>query len=157
MPLHVLPTTAAFVKLHVMRHLTFTATSDAAAPTGWAGTGVGTVTVERTAGDRLVYREQGTFTPAVPGRRPTAFANVYRWTVAPDRLRLAHLRLGPRRPVVLFDLVPDGDAALVSAEPHPCGGDRYAARLAWSADAVELVWTVTGPAKAERIVYAYRR
>ena len=84
------------------------------------------------------------------------FTNDYRWTRTPAGLHLAHLRFGPDRPVELFDLVRSGRSAMRSAAPHACRADGYAAELTWDADAVRLVWTVTGPAKAERIAYAYR-
>jgi hypothetical protein len=41
---------------------------------------------------------------------------------------------------------------------HPCGADRYAGELTVSGpDAFEIAWTVTGPAKAQRLTGRYVR
>ena len=147
------PIDAAAGQLRHVRTVTFDATS--AAGTGWVGVGQGTVAVEPGDDGTFVSRERGTWTPAIG--RPLAFANAYRWTPHAGRLHLAHLRFGDDRPVELFDLVAVGPATLRSARPHACGEDGYAAELTWADDGtVRLIWTITGPAKAERIEYAYR-
>ena len=83
------------------------------------------------------------------------FRNVYRWTLNDDQISLSHLRFGIDRPVFLIDLAPAQDR-LCAVEPHPCGDDRYDAQLSIQNDVLLLEWTVTGPAKDERLRHAYR-
>ena len=145
------PIDAAFARLSAVTAVTFDARSHVS--TGWTGHGVGTAAVDRPADGVLAWAERGTFSPATG--RPLPFTNAYRWTLAHGRLHLAHLRFGPDRPVELVELVPAGPRTLVSAAPHACVDDRYAVRLTWAGATVRLVWTVTGPTKAERIAYTY--
>ncbi len=103
----------------------------------------------------LRFHEEGHF--ALAGQqREVAFRNVYRWELEEDRLRLFHERRGREAAVWLFDLVEATDgSALVAAEPHLCGADRYTARLELTADGFALDWRIQGPRKDEAIAYRY--
>lgn len=141
---------------------------------GWNGHGEGAVSVERAADGSLIFRESGTFTPAAAPtgsdgaqhRSPPrlSFGNVLRWSIDNDRIALAHQRFGASAEVALVDLVPaaadrptDPEADLVSATPHLCGQDGYEARLRLVNSGFDLIWRITGPAKDETLVHAYRR
>ncbi|MHC5539218.1 DUF6314 family protein [Singulisphaera rosea] len=73
-----------------------------------------------------------------------------------QRIRLKYLRFGLQNPVYLFDLVPESQRVLTSAEPHVCQEDRCSARMEVGDATVHLSWTVIGPRKDERIAYSYR-
>ena len=140
-------------RLRAVRAVRFTAGGGAAA--GWEGAGEGTVDVSDAPGGGIVFAERGTWQPTLGG--PLGFSNAYRWTpaAAPDvAVRLEHLRFGPSRPVVLFDLIPDA-GRWRSRAPHVCGADHYAATLMIAAGSVKMEWTITGPRKRERIWYTY--
>ena len=62
---------------------------------------------------------------------------------------------GQISPFFLVDLVAAKDH-LYAAKPHPCGEDRYDAKLSLKSGALLLEWTVTGPAKNEYLRYTYR-
>jgi hypothetical protein len=81
---------------------------------------------------------------------------VYRWTlIEPELIRLEHLRFGPDRPVLLFDLAPDSDEVWISVTPHVCDQDCYTAKLRLDKDTIFLEWTVSGSTKQETIRYEY--
>jgi hypothetical protein len=134
---------------------TFEARSQAAQPTGWDGVGQGSVQVERVDDQTILFRESGSWIPETG--RQTTFTNVFRWTMDADgrSIRLEHLRLGPDRPVHLFDLMLTAAGALQSAEPHVCREDRYAAQLEYDDGGIRLQWKITGPKKDETICYRY--
>ncbi|MGH7702137.1 MAG: DUF6314 family protein [Gemmatimonadales bacterium] len=136
-----------------VRRLEFVAWS--AVATGWNGRGEGTVRVEDPGSGVLIFNERGVWRPEGGGE--LKFRNVFRWTPLGSALiRLEHLRFGPKRPVPLFDLIPGGSGRWRSERPHLCGEDRYEAEL-WERDwGMEMVWSITGPRKAERIEYRYR-
>jgi hypothetical protein len=142
-------------RLAAVRQLTFRAVSAAAITTGWKGAGEGSVAVVAVSETVLIFREQGRWQPAQGPTLP--FRNVYRWTLDAERacLGLEHLRFGEGQPVFLFDLVAHGDM-LVSASPHLCREDEYAAHLCLEPGQLRLDWRVTGPHKNERIQYCYR-
>lgn len=135
-----------------VRRLGFVARS--AGATGWNGSGQGTVLVEHPARGVLTYDESGVWRP--DGSGELKFRNVFRWTLLGSAaIRLEHLRFGPKRPVLLFELIPTGPERWQSQRPHLCGEDSYGAEL-WGQDSgIEMVWSITGPKKAERIEYEY--
>jgi Family of unknown function (DUF6314) len=64
------------------------------------------------------------------------------------------VRFADGRPFHRLDLM----AGERSTFEHPCGADRYAGELSLSGpDAFEIGWTVTGPAKAQRLAGRYVR
>ena len=103
-----------WARIAAVRNLTFCAESGSS--TGWAGSGVGSVDVSRSASDVLIYQESGTWTPSRGKHLP--FTNVYRWTLLAETLRLEHLRFGKDNPVYLFDLAVVENSRLVSVKPH---------------------------------------
>lgn len=138
--------------LRQVRSLRFVARS--ASGTGWDGVGVGNVEVAAPGARTLVFTERGEWHPVVG--RVTPFHNAFRWSLlAPDAIRLEHLRFGPGRPVPLFDLVPGSGGAWSSASPHVCGGDSYSAELRAQDAGMQLYWAIDGPAKSERLEYSY--
>lgn len=148
------PIIDAVACLSRLRTLRFTATPGPASQTGWAGRGE--AQVESSADrDGIRLYEHGLFTPGVTGT-PIVFQNVYRWVEDADRLSLWHERFGRDAAVWLFDLVAADHHSLVTAAPHPCGADRYDARLTLAADGFDLRWSITGPRKDETLAYRYR-
>jgi hypothetical protein len=148
--------TVAWNRLRTIRELDFEAHSRSTTRTGWNGQGRGTVQVEQVDAVTMLFYENGRWSPE--GSRELAFNNIFRWTLDPEgrHIRLTHLRFGPGNPVYLFDLVPESERVLTSAEPHVCQEDIYAARMEVGDEAVHLGWTITGPRKDERIAYSYR-
>lgn len=135
-----------------VRSLRFVARSGSG--TGWDGTGIGVVEVEAPDEFTLVFTESGEWHPEVG--RVTPFRNVFRWSLlGSDAIRLEHLRSGPERPVLLFDLVPGPGGAWSPAKPHLCGADSYSAELCRQDSGMLLRWAIDGPAKSERIEYSY--
>lgn len=134
--------------------LSFTARSPL--PNGWNGSGEGKVEVDQPAPSVLIYSETGQWTPT--GGKPLRFSNVYRWTFHPDTsaIRLEHLRFGADRPVYLFDLRADSEQSFISAEPHLCGEDCYAAQVRLEQQAIQMLWSIQGPEKEETISYRHR-
>ena len=147
------PSGALWCALSLVERLEFVAGS--ALSTGWNGRGVGTVQVEDSGSGVLIFNERGVWRPEGGGE--SRFRNVFRWTrLGLTSIRLEHLRFGPERPVPLFDLIPGESGEWRSERPHLCGPDRYDAEL-WERDwGIEMVWSITGPRKAERIEYHYR-
>lgn len=146
---------------------------------GWNGHGEGRVKVDRDVDGSLIFHESGQFTltTAQAGTQgatrrapaPLNFRNVLRWIIHGDRIALAHQRFGADAEVALVELIPAGpvplepvpletlaDADLVSSAPHLCGHDRYHARLRLTGHGFDLTWRITGPAKDETLVHAYR-
>lgn len=137
--------------LRAVRSLRFEARSDAG--TGWDGIGIGWVAVTEPTEGILLFNESGTWT-ATTGREST-FTNVFRWSLLGDSLRLEHLRHGPARPVVLFDMAPDDTGNLRDVSPHHCRQDCYSATLVVVENCIHLAWSILGPRKRESIRYVY--
>jgi hypothetical protein len=137
--------------LRQVRSLSFVASSEAR--TGWNGRGVGTVEVREVGEAALTFHEQGNWRSEAG--RNMRFTNVYRWTLAGDRLHLEHLRLGVESPVYLFDLAQASEREWRSVSPHVCSKDCYAAVLLLCDDGIVLRWSIDGPRKQETIEYIY--
>lgn len=116
--------------------------------------GSGCVKTVRPAPDVLRWTARGRWES---GRGAAlAFESAYEWRRSRGRLLLAHLRRGPETPVALVELVPHDAADLfVSAQPHCCGEDVYAARLYVGAAQIELQWDIAGPRKSIRLQQCY--
>lgn len=144
----------AWQRLRTVRELSFEARSGAIPNTGWNGRGEGTVQIVAAEDLTTIFHEKGLWAPDVG--RPFPFNNTYRWTLdsAACFIRLEHLRFGPEHPVYLFDLIPAGQT-LVSAEPHVCRNDLYAAQMTFDQQFIRLSWTIIGPTKNESIGYCY--
>ena len=114
--------------------------------------GEGTGTVATVAdGSTLVLTETGSW---APGDGPLMrWRAVSRWHAEGASLAVAHLRQGAPASAVL-DRRPDG--TWVGRRPHVCGADRYAVSLRLGPEAVEVTWTVDGPAKADVVATRYR-
>jgi hypothetical protein len=137
--------------LRRVRFVRFVAQSEAV--TGWDGVGTGSVVVEAPAEGVLTFAESGVWRSAAG--RESRFSNVFRWTLAgPELIRLEHLRLGPDRPVDLFDLAPE-HGAWAAVQPHVCGQDCYQAEVRLGEARLCVRWQVTGPKKWERLDYEY--
>ena len=125
-----------------------------AGATGWNGNGSGSVAVATPDSGVLVFHESGIWRPEAG--REFRFRNVYRWSLAEHQaVRLEHLRYGPERPVHLFDLTAESEAAWVSITPHQCRDDRYSARLQREDWGITLRWAIVGPRNHESIEYRY--
>ena len=122
-------------------------------PQDGVGRAEGNVEVKMEADTCMLFIEAGSWD--TPDGRSIDFKNTYRWNLDGNRIRLEHLRFGPDRPVYLFDLVPESDRCMVSAEPHVCSEDLYTATLDCGEE-IGLNWTVVGPKKKETIAYVYR-
>ncbi|GHC32084.1 hypothetical protein GCM10008094_25970 [Aidingimonas halophila] len=121
----------------------------------WTGKGNGRVEVVSDS-DGLRFYESGTFNLR-DRSASVAFTNVYRWQPLEDRIQLYHERRGSDQAVWLLDLIPgDDENTLVSAIPHLCGDDHYAARLTLDAQGFTLCWTIRGPRKEEYLAYRYQ-
>lgn len=101
-------------KLSMVQNLRFRAVSDSS--TGWKGHGEGKVKVSHPESNILVFAESGTWTPN--GNSPLVFSNCFRWSQVSKRIRLEHLRFGPRNPVFLFELIVVDSFVMKSTEPH---------------------------------------
>jgi hypothetical protein len=145
----------AWKRLRTVQRLSFVAQSRAAPGSGWNGRGEGTVRIEEVNSRTSLFHERGSWAPEA--RPPISFTNVFRWTLDADAsfIRLEHLRFGTEHPVYLFDMVSASEGVLVSAEPHVCREDLYAARMEFDGQTIRLRWTITGPKKDEKIEYSY--
>jgi Family of unknown function (DUF6314) len=133
--------------------LQFTARS--ASPTGWRGSGSGSVAVDSPEPEVVIFRESGLWRPEGGGE--LRFSNVYRWSVVGSRaVRLEHLRFGPRQPVLLFDLAPESEEVWSSVSAHQCRDDCYSSRLRIQVGGILVRWAIVGPQKREDIEYIYR-
>ncbi|QDV48073.1 DUF6314 family protein [Gimesia fumaroli] len=143
-------------QLAAVRSLRFTAQSFDSG-SGWNGTGTGTVKVEISPPETMLFHESGLWSQQSGKSLP--FTNIYRWCAYPDenRLRLEHLRFGRSNPVFLFDLQQKSDNQWESVEPHVCSEDLYSATLSLENDLLSLDWTVKGKTKNERIAYVYAK
>ena len=124
---------------------------------GWSGVGTGEVVVAQPSVGVLTFTETGLWQP--DQGREVPFTNLFRWTIlGPARVRLEHLRFGPDKPVLLFELEPTDEKegeSWTSTAPHLCRDDCYSAVLSFEESGVRLEWTVEGPRKSSRIVYIY--
>lgn len=138
-------------RLRSIRTLRFAAASEL--DTGWNGVGEGAVAVSEPSEGVLVFDEAGTWRP--PDRAALRFINVFRWTALGDSLRLEHLRFGPHRPVLLFEMASHDDGTWRDVSPHLCDQDCYSATLAFAEQRLIVAWSVRGPHKRETIRYEY--
>ena len=149
------PAERLYEQLLPLRSLCFLSRSKKA--DGWNGIGTGEVVVEQPDARALTFTETGLWQPDTG--REVPFTNVFRWTVlGSERVRLEHLRFGPEKPVLLFELEPAQEKeseSWVSTAPHLCQDDCYSAVLGFEESGVRLEWTVAGPRKSSRIVYVY--
>lgn len=132
----------------------FVAEPAADSATAWRGHGRARLAVSA-AGAGWRVAETGRFWPQA-AVRGLSFSNCYRWEPSATAVALHHERFGHRHPVHLLSLVADGPDALVSAQAHVCGADRYRARIALCENGFDLYWQITGPAKHEALCYRYR-
>lgn len=141
--------------LRAIRRVRFVAC--ASLPPDWNGIGTGTVdaAVDESGDGSVVFTESGTWRPTAGSE--TKFGNIFAWSREADRVRLAHLRFGPKRPVHLVDLAPRADGSWACVAAHPCGADTYVAELRPTERGLALVWEIRGPAKHVRLEYAYER
>jgi hypothetical protein len=137
--------------LQGVRSLEFEAHSQAV--TGWDGIGTGSVAVSEPAAGVIVFEETGTW--KAPARREVRFTNSFRWSAVGESLRLEHLRFGPNKPVLLFDMAPDENGVWREISPHQCREDCYSASLAVQGKELLVAWVVQGPRKQESIRYRY--
>lgn len=137
-----------------VRHFAFDARQGPASLTDWSGHAEGTVAVEVIDEANLRFHEQGVFVAAHGAR--LGIRNTFRWTRSAEGIDLSHERFGD--PVFLFRLMPVDTVGSrwVSAEPHTCGSDLYAAQLEFSEGSIALNWTIRGPRKDENLAYLYR-
>jgi hypothetical protein len=143
----------AWQRLAAISALRFTARS--AKQSGWNGSGEGSVAVARPSVDTITFTESGQW-QTDQGRRVN-FSNVFRWSPGDTTnvIRLEHLRFGPDKPVYLFDMDRHADHLWRSTVPHVCGDDVYSASMNFSAEEIQLQWTIKGPKKDEDIRYWY--
>lgn len=141
-----------FNSLRRVRSLRFVAHGER--PTGWNGVGLGTVAIAEPAERVLTFSESGQWLPEIG--QQTRFTNVFRWTIiSAECIRLEHLRFGPNRPVLLFEMVPSSSGVCCSVTPHVCQEDCYSAELRQQEWGLTLDWTISGATKSERIEYRY--
>ncbi|MFC0267975.1 DUF6314 family protein [Kushneria aurantia] len=139
-------------RLAATRALTFSATPGARSSTDWAGRGYGEVQI-KDDGTSVRFHEQGTFQHASGREMP--FRNVYRFDIAERRLSLYHERFGATRAVFLFDMAPMAEDRFESLAPHLCVRDLYSGALHIDGTGFDLIWSIEGPRKQERIHYRY--
>lgn len=121
---------------------------------GWNGEGEGSVTVENSQKDVLIFFEYGEW-KSTDGHR-FSFKNTYRWKRTASGLHLEHLRLGINNPVFLVELHPVSANNWKSRKPHACGDDLYSGTLNVHADKIHLEWIVRGPRKDEKLLNTYK-
>lgn len=125
---------------------------------GGRGRGRGRVRARRESDHVITFDESGRFKLE---RGPTLnFHNALRWTLAPDRIVLAHCRHDAGDGTRLAELralpTRSTDADLASAAPHLCGEDRYTATLRLVDNGFDLVWRIVGTRKNEILAHRYR-
>lgn len=128
----------------------FEASNGAGSATDWNGRGEGEVRVTDHHGGWL-FTEQGRYT--TPHGRVLTMHNSFWWQRGERGISLSHLR--HQAPVLLFELLPQGDGRWLTAEAHLCGQDHYSAELTPTEDGFLLAWQITGPRKNERLSYRY--
>ncbi|MGB3542317.1 DUF6314 family protein [Rubrivirga sp.] len=112
------------------------------------GTGTGTVEVVL-EGATVVLVDVGTWTL---GGHSVRWRSSSRWRVCGNALEVERVRQGESARVVL-EVGPDG--VWRSVEAWICGFDAYSVGVTVLEDAVEVVWTIRGAAKASRTVTRY--
>lgn len=146
-------------EIDTISQMEFTASSLSGSKTDWNGGGSGRVKV-LTALDsgRRIVRLEETGELRVGAGRSVPFHNTYRLTWYADYIRLHHERFGSEHAVWLFDLIedPKHSDGLISQAPHPCGDDRYSARLVLDDEGFSMSWKIEGPRKNEHLHYRYR-
>ena len=128
----------------------FEASNGAGSATDWNGRGEGEVRVTDHQGGWL-FTEQGRYT--TPHGRVLTMHNSFWWQRGERGIRLSHLR--HQAPVLLFELLPQGDGRWLTAEAHLCGQDHYSAELTQTTSGFLLGWEIRGPRKNERLSYRY--
>lgn len=141
---------ALWFRLAKITEFSFTASNGAGSGTDWHGHGRGQVEVSR-CGELLLFDETAQFTRSDGQSLP--MRNRYRWGRLEDRVRLEHQRR--EEPVLLFELEPVTAHGLRQVAPHLCGRDRYTADMLLHGSEIELIWTIAGPHKEERLHYHY--
>lgn len=143
-----------FARLRRVRLLRFTTrrvdTSDI------SGSGAGTVVVAAPSADSLTFTESGDWQNSAGCT--FRFHNIYRWSqIGPTSVRLEHQRRGAASAVHLLDLTVKSGSAnrWISAKPHLCGNDTYAAQFEATSGGGVLQWTIRGPRKSEHIITEY--
>jgi len=128
----------------------FEASNGAGSATDWNGRGEGEVLVTDHQGGWL-FTEQGHYT--TPHGRVLTMHNSFWWQRGERGISLSHLR--HQAPVLLFELLPQGDGRWLTAEAHLCGQDHYSAELTQTDGGFLLGWEIRGPRKNERLSYRY--
>lgn len=140
-------------QLQAISHFTFSIHSESEKPTGWEGTGEGTVRIEKIDERTLLMHEEGT--RKTKGFPNIHFTNLSKWTLRDHSIALEHLRFGANQPVFLVEFTLETPLKLVSKSPHVCGQDVYKATLVWKTPSLILHWSIQGPYKNEQIQYTY--
>jgi hypothetical protein len=163
-PLGHLILTEAWKRLQSIRQLQLVAFSYVPPSPSWEGKADVCVDVRRGYPSTILFTERGTWRIGRSNEVP--FSNIYRWTLAPNKIRLEHLRYGPSQPVSLIDLIPRHQGApvgnskvspwiLAGRYPHYCGSDLYSGTMGLAEHGMKLDWTIQGQQKAATIHIVY--
>lgn len=145
-----------WTRLSGVRSFVFVARTELPAGGGWNGRGEGSVVVDKSGANVLIYREDGSW-ESDEGKK-FEFSNVYKWLLdsEAEHIRLEHLRFGAERPIYLFDMAAQNDRLLESIRPHKCGADEYCLTISGDDEKeIDLRWSVRGPNKDTLIHYRY--
>ena len=116
--------------------------------------GTGTVVVDASRPDTLVYQEKGAW---IRESRNISFNNKIEWRLFPDagRIRCSHLRYGNDNPEHLAEFFASTKLTWSSTEPYLCADDVYEGTLKLGPTSLTLTWRVTGPHKNQLINCVY--
>jgi len=147
---------SVWTRLSGVRSFVFVARTELPAKCGWNGRGEGSVVVDKSGDNVLIYRENGSWEP--DDGKKFEFSNVYKWLLdlQAERIRLEHLRFGAERPIYLLDMAGRNDRLLESIRPYKCGVDEYCLTISCDKEKeIDLRWFVRGPNKDTVIHYRY--
>ena len=135
-----------------MGDLQFTAAL--ASPTGWSGSGSGSVAVDSPGPEVVIFRESGLWRPE--GGGALRFSNIYRWSVVGRRaVRLEHLRFGPRQPCCCSNWLRSEEVWSSVSPGMNARDDCYSSRLRIQVGGILVRSAIVGPQKREDIEYIY--
>ncbi len=138
-------------RLKSVERFTFEARSGEGSLTGWNGVATGSVDVLCQIPGTIIYKEICQFVPE--NGETMQLKNTYEWQQMNGMIRLSHARRVDRQHLVDIREIEEG---CFTGEPHLCGKDYYHLRVKLLEEKIEVLWSIEGPRKNERICYVYQ-
>lgn len=121
----------------------------------WRRQGCGRVLIKRQA-KQITFYETGYWLNTNMPHKRYLFNNTWVYNFLADKVRLSHLRLGDKQPVILCDLITKGKGVFESQTPYYCGQDIYTVLIDISqADLLTFNWIISGRKAEHNLRYYY--